>query len=328
MTTRYRKLQDTWSAIDHMRISAGLKSREWKQSYNGVKAALAHVGLTMVTTEDEFANLTIPVKKGTAAKQYMDREVRVSRNRVISKPTAIDKLLSGESGLLTDQERDTKNRIKSDAMRLARPTGTAHSNKVETTAIDALDELIGTSCELYGEHLIENRLADKAYCLCNADREGAVFVPDQVKTSRAMSNGRVTFHAQHGVMSVQHMISILRADMSLTCIGLNHEGQLDVVWIFHGEPAIRELQTFDSSQRLSPRLHLKISATAAKPFNQFINKSEYRFDVKENTQDCHRLLKRRIEIVQTGGKRSLPFLRPWKFKMPPRILSFYGFGYN
>lgn len=112
MPATLRKLQDIWTAFDDQRIAAKLKSREWKQSYKGVTAALAHVGLKMMTTEEEFAKLPAPNQSSGSSKHYSRRKVCVSRDGIGSQPTEITGLLSGTSGLLTDAERAAINAAK------------------------------------------------------------------------------------------------------------------------------------------------------------------------------------------------------------------------
>lgn len=316
MTPVYRRLNDIWKAIDHLRIAEKMKSREWKQSYAGVKAALEHVGLVMATTKHEFAALPIPLDNKTNKKQYMNRKICVSRNGNIQAEAPLCTILTGNSGLLTTTERKGINDKKSTSMTIARPTGFAHSNVVETNAIDTLHVLIKLNTKIYSEHLIENRLADVAYCLPDVNKALDVFVPDQVKSSRAADNGRVTFHAHHGVMMVQHMKAILQKNMSLTLIGANAVGQIDVVWLFHGSDAIEGLESFDETQRFSPRLHSKISEHAAKPFNKFINRPEHRFDVLDSDIERKRLLDRRLNIVHIGQKQTLTFLNEDMSQIP------------
>lgn len=313
MPAELRKLSDIWAAIDQQRIDANMKSREWKQSFEAVKAALLHVGLILVTTREDFDALPVP-NRSRGCKDYMARKVIVSKDGIVCPPTNIDSCLTGTSGLLTDSERAAINAAKSITMSLARPTGIAHSNAVETNAIDVLDELIGTHTVLYKEHLLENRLADVAYCPLDADVKAAVFAGDQTKTSRATENGRVTFNAHHGVMSVAHMLSILTSQMSLTCAGFAHEGDLEVVWLFYGQEAIQDLQMFDLKQQFHPRLHMK--TPAVKPFTLLINQPKYRFDVGKIPDDRDRLLQRRVGIVERAQKHTLRFLNEDDSQIP------------
>lgn len=316
MAPVYRPSNDIWDAIDHLRIDAKMKGREWKRSYAGVTAALQYVNLVMVTTKAEFEALDIPIDNKNKQKQYMHRKICVSRDGIIHPETLISSVVSRTTALLTTDERKVINDSKSTSMTTARPTGVAHSNIVETSAIDALHELIEINTKLHSEHLIENRLADVAYCLPDSDRASAVFVPDQVKTSRAATNGRVTFNAHHSVMMVQHMLDILQEGMSLTMIGANAMGQIDVVWLFFGSTTIDGLKIFDGTQRFSPRLHSKLSENASKPFSKFINKREHRFDVLDSDTERKRLLDRRLEIVQIGQKHTLTYLNEDMSQIP------------
>lgn len=58
MPATLRKLSDIWAAIDQQRVDANLKSREWKLSHDGVKAALLHVGLIRVSSDPLAARIS------------------------------------------------------------------------------------------------------------------------------------------------------------------------------------------------------------------------------------------------------------------------------
>ena len=143
MHGRIRNVSDIWEAIDSQRIAADVPINLWKRSYEGVRAALRHISYILVTTRDEFDKLEIPVQRKTW-KNYSFRNVIVSRDGVVSQPTRICHLLSGNSGLLTADEQaqvdDARGRNKSAAL----PKGIATFQHAETKAVDELDNLLGT----------------------------------------------------------------------------------------------------------------------------------------------------------------------------------------
>lgn len=112
------------------------------------------------------------------------------------------------------------------------------------------------------------------------------------------------------------MKAILQHNMSLILIGSSFDGRLDVVWLFHGQDAFTNIQAFDDSLQVSPRLHLSTSLAAAKPFTQFITKPEYRFDIGKSRSECKRLLARKVEIVRTGHLNTLEFLNEDDSQVP------------
>lgn len=306
-----RKLSAVWKAVDDQRLTAKLKQNEWKQSYQGVCAALAYVGLELASTEEEFKQIEVPIySKG---KHYILRKICVTRAGLVSQPSEIKSWLTGCTRLLTNEERQLITEARSDAESLAQPTGVAKANLCETSAVDQLDELIGLERKLVRVHLLECRLADIAYCLLTAVITQAVFVSDQVKSSTAGANNQVTFHAGRGIITVAHMLSILEQNMSLTCIGMDQKGKVDVVWFFCGEPAIDGLKGFRTTQTFRPCLYLP---NPIHPFTKFVSQSQYRFEVSRSKEECNRLLQCKIDFVKTGQKQTLQFLNEDKSQLP------------
>lgn len=306
-----RKHSDVWAAVEESRKLHKMMVIEWKHSYVGVTAALEHVGLTMITTEEEFDALTIPVRRNQ--KWYQDRLVCVSKNGIVSKPTMIGSLLSGNSALQTPAEWAAFYSRQSDSKSILFPTGEASSNAKEMSAIDKLDELLVTKTKLHREHLLENRLADAAYCLLREDTSSDVFAADQVKSSGAYRGG-VTFHCGPAVMTVANMIKILADNMSLTCIGMKEDGEVDVVWFFQGRNAISALSKLEATYGFRAQLHLV--RTSAHPFTKFINQAEYRFNVGSSATECSRLLEAKVHFAKTGHKFTLNFLNEDDSQIP------------
>lgn len=196
---------------------------------------------------------------------------------------------------------------------LAQPTGVAKANLCEASAVNQLDELLELSRKLVRVHFLECRLADIAYCLLTAVISQAVFVADQVKSSTAGANNQVTFHADRGVITVAHMLAILAKNMSLTCIGMDQKGTVDVVWFFCGQEAIKGLSAFKATQEFRPRLYLP---NPTHPFTKFVSQPQYRFEVSQSKEECNRLLQCKIDFVQTGHKQTLQFLNEDQSQLP------------
>jgi hypothetical protein len=297
-----RKNSDIWKAIDDQRILLGMKEIQWKQSFEGVKAAIEHIGHIMITTKEDLDKMEIPITR-VGNKRYGRRKIEISRNGIISK-TRIDDILSCNSSLKTVEEIAEIYKQKGLTLSIDRPKGIPTNNNAESKAIDDLDILINISDNVYREHLYEHRLYDIAYCLIDEDIDKEVFVADQIKSARVCENGRVYFNASSTTLNVGSMISILE-NGSLTCIGKNLDNKVDVVWFFYGIDAINELNKFKINQLFEPTLHLQI-----KSYNEFtiaINNSIFRFDVGKSEKECNRLLERKLEFIKNGNKHSLTF---------------------
>ena len=135
MTKTSLKISDVWKAIESQRSAAMMKDYEWKQSYMGVCAALMHIGLEMVTTEEEFDKLSIPVVNHK--KKFGRRLIRVSRNGVLSTEKQICHLLTGSASLPTDAERQALNLQRSCTASRTVTKGRAEANFSETSTIPA-----------------------------------------------------------------------------------------------------------------------------------------------------------------------------------------------
>lgn len=305
------KISDIWKAVQDQR-PANVPKPKWQQSYDGVKAALKHAGFELVMTRESFDNIAIPVFQ--KRKHYSARKVVVARADLTSKPTAIDSLLSGKSGLLTEDERLAVNQKRAVAMVAQRPKGVATNNNAESRAIDELDLLLGTTSFLYRQHLYEFRLADIAYCL----KEGAqpktseptmsaaeVWAGDQIKHAVAQKDGVCSFNCSDP-MTVADMISYLNAGLSLTCIGKSADDKVDVVWFFHGPNDVKWLTQFKHKQKFAPRLHLKNKSS--NKFTEAYNAKEHRYDVGRSAEECNRLLERKLAAVREGPKHTLTYL--------------------
>lgn len=308
-----RIIGDIWEAIDSQRVAADVPVHLWKRSYTGVHAAMQHVGLTLVTTQDEFDKLEIPVQSKTW-KNYSTRKVIVSRDGVVSQPVRIDHLLSGRCSLLTAEEQDHINETMGKMKSAALPKGIATLNHAETRAVDELDDLLGTQQHIMREHLYEHRLADIAYSQIGAPRDSQIWLGDQGKHAVVDPRGKCNFHASGTAITIAGMLRYLKAGLSLTCIGKTAEGKIDVVWFFHGDADIVDLSTFDQTYIFQPMLHLKIASSHK--FTVAHNAQHYRFDVGKSADECDRLMQRKLIAVQSGVKHTLTYLNEHDSQIP------------
>lgn len=207
-----RILSDVWAAVNTQR-PANLNFFEWKQSYNGVSAALAHVGLSIITSQGDFDQLPIPEYKG--ARRFMDRTIIVSRDGVESIPTKIRDLLDGNSSLPTADELAASHAKRGAIMSNDRQKGSACSHAVEVKASGDLTNMLDLGEHLRKVTLFEGRLADIAYSGVEDDINAPVFVADQEKSACESEQGQLTFNANHTNITFQGMIDILQTGYSL-----------------------------------------------------------------------------------------------------------------
>ena len=303
-----RKVNDVWQEVENERISAGVTNiYDWRRSYQGVCAALRYLGLRMVTTKEEFDITPLPKYGG-----YMYRKICVARDGINSQPTHINHLLSGMSSLLTLEERAAVNEVTRAKNMILNPKGHATAVRSEMLAIEALDEILGTETYLTKHHLDETRLADVAYCRIEDESKGDCYVADQVKSARVVSTGALQFN-HHGPLTIGDMISMLEAEMSLTCIGKTTEDKVDVVWFFHGASALETLKELSPDQAFRPTMRPKQASNA--PVRVALNSPEFRFDTSL-AEDCKRLLERKLSFVDTGVKRTVKFLNEDESQVP------------
>ena len=284
-----------------------MKQIEWRQSHQGIQAALSSIGIVLETSKKELDDMNVPLKTD-GYKDYSKRCVDVSRNGKISPGIRIYTLLNGKNALRTDEEMIVVRDALSAKMSLACPKGIPYGTNVESKAIDDLDRLIGVSDHMRREPLIELRAYDMAYSLIDID----VFVADQVKTGRVGTNGVVTFNANNMKLNVKHMIGILK-NGSLTCIGLTRDGEVYVVWYFTAT-AIATLQKFNMDQTFHPILNVK--TTSNKKFTIAMQSEQFRFEVGKSKVECDRLLQAKIGFLATGKKESLEYWNEDKSQIP------------
>ena len=312
-----RKVNDIWNSIDDQR-DAKMDTKEWRRSYEGVKAALLYVGLVLVTTKDELDTMEVPEYKDTF-KRYNERNVIVSRNGVLGKPTGIKNLLSGNSQLLTSDETYAIHNKGSDGQKKAKPKGVATCNNIEDESIKALDNLIDMASIFDREFIHEHRLGDVAYCEKNigGNPDDEVYFAEQIKTATAGENSnRLTFGASDGHLTVDIMKNIIKKNMSLICIGKTDKCKVDVVWMFYGEKGLDMLNKFENTQTFQPRLHLQIKST--NDFTIAYNSKDFRYDVGciESKEERQRFFKERAIIIRSGIKHSLQFLNEDDSQIP------------
>ncbi len=298
-----RKLSDIWDAIDTQRPK-DIKIIEWKQSYLAVKAAIEYIGLLMVTTEDEFNKIPIPIDN-LGCKHYLYRKIIVARNGIQSKPTQIKDLLSGTSKLLTKEELDIILKKVNAEKSLNQPKGIPTNNDKELNAIIKLNILLDIEFYLDIEHLIEHRIADTAYRFKN-DSDTS-YVADQIKTAYATQN-QINFS-----LTIGAMITILENNMSLTCISIDNN-EVDIVWFFYGIDAINILKTFEKTKVFQPTRHLKCQRN--NPFTLAISNPKFRYDVGKSKTEINRLLEQKLEFVKVGIKNSIKYYNEDESQIP------------
>ena len=305
-----RKVSDVWAAVASQKPGS-VTSVDWKQSYDGTKAALSHVGFELVTTRDEFEAIPIPVRK-TGLKNYGQRNVEVRRDDHVSSPTQITNLLTGNSGVQTPEERVKALKLSSTKQSAKSPQGTPVNNDLENQAHLALLNLLHLEHHLHCVPLWEHRLADVAFAVNGESSQG--YVADQIKTSQVGCTGEVCFHETSGHITIKTMVAILHAGMSLTLIGKDTKQQPDVVWLFHGQDAVDMLKSFPDTQPFRQRLHLKIPSH--NPFTIKVNDARYRFDIGKSAGQIARLRDRKIEIAHVGMKKPLTFWNEDESQIP------------
>ena len=289
-----RKLSEIWNSIDEKRPQ-DIKIIAWKQSYEGVKAAIEYIGYVMVTTKEEFDSISIPINK-VGHKSYGSRKIIVTRDGVQSVPTQIQGLLIGTCGLLTPDELNLILKKVNDEKSLNQPKGIPTNNDKETNAIDKLDDLLDIEKYLDRQHLIEHRIADIAYRFKNKEN----YVADQVKSAYFKVKNEINFSVKIG-----GMITILEKNMSLTCIAMKDD-KVDIVWFFYGIKAIDVLITFEKTKTFKPRCHL--TCKSDNPFTLALNDPRFRYDVGKSELEIDRLLQQKLEFARIGVKHSIQYL--------------------
>lgn len=303
-----RKKSEVWKAVEDQR-PANVTDICWKRSYNGVKAALKHVGLELAMTCEEFDDIVIPLDS-KRHKKYNYRKVIVTRAGHTSEPTMIGHLLTGNSGLLTDDERLIIKQRVGAARSVLQPKGVALHNNNESRAADELDMLIGATSFLHREHLWEHRLADVAYSF-TGELTKAVWHGEQIKHAVADKRGVCQFKCAGNVAG---MISYLKAGISLTCIGKSADDKVDVVWVFDGQDDIRLLEQFEPDQAFTPVLHM--TQTSANKFTMAYNATKHRYDVGKSVDERKRLLDRKVSAARYGAKHTLTYLNEDDSQIP------------
>lgn len=303
---------DVWIAVDKLR-PGGINRREWKQSYVGVSAAIEHIGYAMVMNNEQFNALEIP--KNKAGRQcWSERKIIVSRNDVISTPTTIKSLISGNSRLQTPLERIIMNRKKSEKGSKHKGKGLCSTHRTEAQALQDVIEVCDIESCMITVSTFEHRLADVGYCFLNEDQTSQVFAADQVKTARVTERGLLGFGHHGHTITIGDMRSILQNGMSLTMIGLNEGGKPDVVWLFDQIEGKNVLEPFPENQYFNMRLHLEVPSYH--PVTVACNNPRFRFDIGSSIGEIIRFRNRRLEINKSAPKFSLKFLNEDDSQIP------------
>lgn len=101
------KISEIWDSIKDQKPK-DMHVYTWKQSYDGVKLALLQIGLVLEMTREEFGLLPVPQSRD-GYRCYNNRKVVVSRQGNVSGPTRLHDLLTGQSALLTHEEKQALN---------------------------------------------------------------------------------------------------------------------------------------------------------------------------------------------------------------------------
>ena len=73
-----RNASDVWAAIEYMCKDTGMKLIEWKQSFQGINAAIDSIGFKMITTQTELDDMDVPLYNGW--KKYGWRKITISKD--------------------------------------------------------------------------------------------------------------------------------------------------------------------------------------------------------------------------------------------------------
>lgn len=302
-----RSVRSVWANVADEQKDSGVPEKKWKQSYDGVKAALKSIRLIMVTTREEFEKLKIP-KTSDGRLAYLHREITVSRDGIVSKPVRIVSLFTGNAALYTEDELNAVNREKSiKSIDRYKKGGPIH-NKIESETIDRLDNLIDVKLYFKRQHLIEFRLCDIAYAkLQNDDDE--IWIGEQIKTATATTQGRCVYSIQ-----IDRMLSYLEKHINLVFIGSERESkEVEVVWYFSGQQAIDMLKKFDRKQLFSPMLYPKRKSN--NQFTKAYSDTIFRYDVSD-INERKRLLKKKISVYNACKKLTINYLNSDPSQIP------------
>lgn len=172
-----------------------------------------------------------------------------------------------------------------------------------------MHKMLNLQYHLQIEHLIEFRLGDVSYALLQSN----LWMADQVKSSRIKKDGSFTFRVKGSEMKIEHMIKILESNMSLTCIGMDRDYHIEIVWLLHGQSALRMLKTFHSSQGFHPR---RTTDSTRNPFLKLMNAPDWRYDIGDSQKERLRLVCKYKKIVEESASHSLTFLNEHDSQIP------------
>ena len=297
-----RKITDVYKSIDHLR-PIDMVPKLWNQSFEGVNSALESIGLKMITTRAEFEAYQEDIN---GKKCYSHRRVIVSKNGILSKPTTISDLLTGSTGLLTNEEKNKSKEEMITKMKEMRPKGSPINNTAESNAIDEFNILLKLDDILCFQHLTEHRLADIAYKFVNKDDNAYVAI--QVKSCTLSADNtkdlRLGFCHGESYMTIESMKNILLKNTGILCIGRDHN-KIDVVWFFHDNRALNLLNSYENKMQFRPVPHPTRKSTNG--FTNAYNSKDFRFDIGSSKTECERLRNEIITVVNDGDKHNLEF---------------------
>lgn len=297
-----RKKSEVWNAVKD-KCPDGVDFKAWKSTYEGIKTALGHLGLELVTTKEEYEAMETP-RDNRGRINNMLKKIIVSRNNIKSSPSQIGSLLCGQNSMLTKDELKNRRDNQSKIQKENQPKGETVYNNYEKTGIDNLHNLLQIESSLKPYHTLEFRRADVIYCKRDDDIDSSVFAADQVKVAHVSSTGRVHFNHSNNTLKVKHIIEFIENNMSLTCIGMTENCNVQVVWFFYGREMLDILKTFDRDQNFIPML--RMVRNVSNPFTIAINDTRFRYDVTK-VEDRIRLTQAKINWVDIAEKKTAQF---------------------
>ena len=278
-----------WNRVAHLKPE-DMTDKQWRKSYDGVKAALETLDIEIRMTEADFDLLEGPPSR---------RKVVMARAGSQRQHTAmIGHVLTRNTCHVTDEERAAIYLRNGARHQVSMPKGKIVTHDTERDATNALNHLLSLSDILVWEHLWENRLADVAYKHPGAP--GDAYVPDQVKSARVQRSNALTFHT-----SIKEMVDILEAGMSLTLIGMNVDSVPKKAWFLTPTAStIADLKLLPNQlTQFQPRLAL--TRMSSNPITKTMSAFAYHLT---KPQDVVRLRQAKVAFVDDAPmKRSLSF---------------------
>lgn len=247
-----RSVSSVWEVAAALCKPAGATLAEWKHSNDGVRCALACVGLVLVPN-----TVGEPLRQTDGSLYYGYRKVEVWRAGVRSASKRLDNLLKGDSGLSTVEERAAVNErvsLLAKARLLAQGDNT---QEIHAANLAAFLTLVGLSDVLRFERTSGATLARVAsYACTKVGAIDAAHLGFRVKTvTEDRTYGRLMFS-----FSPKEMKDCLKNGVCVLLIGVDAANRPSVAYLLHGPKALEALNRIPESScdtPFAPRLHPK-----------------------------------------------------------------------